>query len=201
MQAEPGRLTEDERTYLGYAISGANRMRRLLLDVTAYSQLVREPGFRSSRVPLSAAVDGARSELREQIAESGAEIEVEDLPAVSGNLVWVRQLIVKVLDNAIKYRPTGEIPSIVIRAARQSPDEWLISVADRGIGIAEQYHAAIFAPFYRLHGREVPGSGMGLAISRRIVEAHGGKLWVQSTLGQGSTFFFTLPAVQDEGES
>jgi light-regulated signal transduction histidine kinase (bacteriophytochrome) len=201
IQDEPGKLTEDERTYLGYVIGGANRMRRFLQDVTAYSQLVREPGFKSSRVLLSAAVDGARGELRQQISESGAEIEVEDLPAVSGNLVWLRQLMARVLDNAIKYRQTGAIPSIVIRAARQSPDEWLVSVADRGIGIAEQYYGAIFAPFHRLHGRDLPGSGMGLAISRRIVEAHGGKLWVQSALGHGSTFFFTLPAVEDDSES
>jgi signal transduction histidine kinase len=202
IQSEPqDRLTADERTFLEYVLTGAVRMRRLLRDVTAYSQLVREPGFKSSRVILSAAVDGARNELREQIEESGAEIKVEDLPAVSGNLVWLRQLMASLLDNAIKYRQTGAIPSVAISAARHSPDEWLVSVADRGIGIAEQYHGAIFAPFQRLHGREVPGSGMGLAICRRIVEAHGGTLRVQSILGQGSTFFFTLPAVQDESES
>ena len=202
IQREPeDRLTPDERTYLGFVLGGADRMRRLLHDVTSYSQLVRELSFKNSRVMFSAAVEGARNELREEIDRSGARIEAHNLPVVSGNLVRLQQLMTSLLDNAIKYRRNGGPPSICVRAERRSPAEWQISVADDGIGIAEQYHETIFAPFQRLHGREVSGSGMGLALSRRIVEIHNGKLWVESKLGEGATFVFTLPAVEDEIES
>jgi light-regulated signal transduction histidine kinase (bacteriophytochrome) len=197
-EPEADRLTVDERTYLGFVLHGTDGMRKFLSDATLYAQLVREPSVKISRIPLGAAVSAARHELRRQIQETKAEIEVGDLPVVSGNLIGLQQLMSGLLDNAIRYRRADASPNIAVRAVRQSSEEWQISVRDDGIGIAEQYHETVFAPFQKLHGRELSGNGLGLAICRRIVESHGGKLWLESAVDRGSTFFFTLPSVSDE---
>jgi signal transduction histidine kinase len=108
-------------------------------------------------------------------------------------------LIESLIGNAIKYRRLDTPLSIRISAEPHSKQEWRISVEDNGIGIARQHHASIFLPFKRLHGREVPGTGMGLALCRRIVGAHGGRIWVESSPGQGAKFLFTLGASQGSG--
>jgi signal transduction histidine kinase len=98
------------------------------------------------------------------------------------------------ITNSIKYRQPGIPANIRISAEQRSPEEWLVSFEDNGIGIAQQHHQSIFVPFKRLHGRDIPGTGMGLALCRRIIAAHGGKIWVESALGQGAKFLFTLGA-------
>jgi signal transduction histidine kinase len=126
----------------------------------------------------------------------GAELKADDLPSVKGSPTRLQQLISCLLSNSLKYRRPEEPLRISMGAQRESNERWTISVSDNGIGIAPQYHQSIFEPFQRLHGRDVPGVGMGLALSRRIVEVHGGRLWVESTPGQGSIFRFTLPVAE-----
>jgi signal transduction histidine kinase len=129
-----------------------------------------------------------------EFERAGAQLEIRDLPAVMGSPARLQQLMGCLLSNALKYRSPQEPLRVSLSAEPASEDRWMISAADNGIGIAPQYHLSILEPFQRLHGRDVPGVGMGLALSRKIVEAHGGRLWVESAPGQGSIFRFTLPA-------
>jgi len=127
------------------------------------------------------------------IQDAAAEIHVaEPLPRVSGNLTRLQQVFECLLTNAIQYRRAEQRVVIWIDARDHVANQTVISVTDNGAGIASRYHQMIFQPFKRLHGRETPGSGMGLAISKRIVEAHRCHMWVESEPGSGSTFFFSL---------
>jgi len=186
-------LSDRERQYIDYMVSGSDRMRDLLDYILIYSQSASHNPATYSMVDLRGAAHGAIKSLHEPISESGASITVSSsLPRIWGNYLRLQQVLRCIISNAIKYRNPDVPLEIRIEAARDVAGVWKVSVQDNGIGIAEQYHESIFAPFKRLHGKSVPGCGMGLAVCRRIVDAHGGRIWVDSTPDGGSDFQFTL---------
>ena len=191
-----GRLTEDELTYFGFIKEGVGRMRDLIDDLLRYAQAGREVGVHYGEVDLGGVVGWAIENLAQPIVEARADIQVGALPVVLGDFGQLGHVIQNLLSNAIKYRNPNQPLAVAIESERDSPTAWAVSVRDNGIGIAPEYHERIFAPFKRLHGREIPGTGIGLALCRRIIENQGGRIWVKSGAGQGSTFSFTIPAVQ-----
>ena len=186
-------LDADGHEFIGYAVDGAKRMQALISDMLAYSRVsTRARPFQptdSARI-----VATAERHLQIAIEEGGAEIERGELPVVLGDEVQLLQLFQNLIGNAIKFR--GHAAPRVRVTAEPADDGWCFSVGDNGIGIAPEYFERIFVLFQRLHGRkEYPGTGIGLALCKRIVERHGGRIWVESTTGQGSVFRFTLPRV------
>jgi light-regulated signal transduction histidine kinase (bacteriophytochrome) len=134
--------------------------------------------------------------LQPAIAEANATLRTGPLPQVRGDRGQLGQLIQNLLSNAVKYRRTDKLPLIEV-ASVQHDSEWTVTVRDNGIGFRPEYAERIFGLFKRLHGREIPGTGVGLGICRRIVERHGGRIWAESDgEGRGATFTFTLPVVQ-----
>ena len=183
-------LDPDSREYLQHVVAGATRMRALINDLLDYSRVGRG-AIERRRVPLAEVVDAACQNLAAAIAESGAALSRGPLPEVEGDPGQLTRLLQNLMANAIHFR-SEEQPRVTISAEREGPS-WKISVADNGIGIEERFHERIFVIFQRLHGRERPGTGIGLAICRKIVDRHGGRIWVESAPGKGSTFHFTLP--------
>jgi light-regulated signal transduction histidine kinase (bacteriophytochrome) len=144
-------------------------------------------------VELACIMEGIFNDLARTIRDNQAEITCEELPMVLGNPRHIAQLLQNLITNAIKFR--GDAPPRVHISAERRADEWVIAVRDNGIGIDPQHAGRIFVVFQRLHTRaEYPGTGIGLAICKKIVERHGGQIWVESQPGQGATFYFTLPA-------
>jgi light-regulated signal transduction histidine kinase (bacteriophytochrome) len=134
--------------------------------------------------------------LRAAIEETGARVTQDPLPVVLGSESQILQLFQNLMGNAIKFTPRGAVPEIHV-GARREKNEWLFSVRDNGIGIDPRYQEKVFQIFQRLQSREeYPGTGIGLAICRKIVERHGGRIWVESQADRGSTFFFTLPETE-----
>jgi signal transduction histidine kinase len=185
------RLDERARTFIGYAVDGAARMRTLITDLLAYSRIGRREEPRTL-TDIGACLGDALGNLTVAIAESGATVTHDPLPLLSVNAPQIATLFQNLLGNAVKFRGE-ESPRIHVSAERQ-PTAWVFGVRDNGIGIAPEHHDRIFTVFQRLHTRaEYPGTGIGLAICRKVVERHGGRMWVESEPGKGSTFFFTLP--------
>ena len=150
---------------------------------------------------VAAALDGAKANLRAGIEESGAIITNDDLPVVNGDASQLAQLFQNLLSNAIKFRQDGRPGRIHVGATRQD-NQWVISVRDNGIGIAREHFDRIFEIFQRLHIRDkYSGTGIGLAICKRIVDRHGGRIWVESKPGEGSDFRFMLPRMDVEPAS
>jgi len=179
--------------YLASADEGAKRMTALVDEILADARLRKTPDRREP-VELGAACQAALDNLRARIAESGGDIEVGPLPAIIGDKVQLVRLFQNLLDNALKYRDPSRLPHIRIRAARDRRF-WRISVSDNGIGIAPAERDRIFERYHRLdEDAHVEGVGLGLGICRQIVERHGGRIWVESRPGSGSTFLFSLPA-------
>lgn len=170
-------------------VSSMGRMQKLVRDLLAYAQVGAECD-RGDGININTAVNGAISDLEEQIKAAGAEIVVDQLPYVS--LVQGRQIFQNLIDNALKYRRRGVPPRIEI-SARPERDCWTISVRDNGQGFNAKHSALVFQPFKRLHGTDYSGSGIGLAICQRVVERNGGRIWVETQLGSGTTFYFTIP--------
>jgi len=189
-----GKLDEQADKYIGYAIDGARRMQTLIQDLLAFSRVGRQKDA-FSLTDVNAVVERALSNLAAAIQESGAIVKYGRLPVVLANGSQLAQLFQNLIGNAIKFRGST-VPQVQIAAEKQA-SEWVFSVADNGIGIAPEYLQDIFVIFKRLHTRsEYPGNGIGLAICRKIVEQHGGRIWVTSQEAQGSTFKFTLPATE-----
>jgi PAS domain S-box-containing protein len=188
-----GQLGPDADEYIRYAVDGANRMSALIRDLLQFSRF----GFAELQPPqstdLSVMVDWALLGLQAAVQESGAEIMHGELPTVSVDQSQMPQVFQNLIGNAIKYRRAEEAPRVHISAKREG-DEWTIAVRDNGIGFDPQHAGSLFGLFKRFHGREYSGSGIGLAICKRIVERHGGRIWATSQPGQGSTFYFTLRA-------
>jgi light-regulated signal transduction histidine kinase (bacteriophytochrome) len=180
----------DAQTSLGYIVEGVQRMEMLLNDLLAYSQAAGSQEA-ASPVDMNDALKTALENLKSSISESGAVVTSEDLPPALGNGGQIVQVFQNLISNAIKYRSQAQ-PSVEIRA-QKNEHEWIFKVRDNGIGIPAQYQGSIFGLFRRLHGREIPGTGMGLAICSKIIERHGGRLGVTSQPGGGSEFFFSLP--------
>jgi len=178
-------------------VDGANRMQILINDLLQYSR-VGTRGKPFSPTDMDAVVEAARANLRVAIEESGAEVSADSLPTVMGDQSQLVQLFQNLISNAIKFHG-GETPRVHVGAERRGGD-WIFSVRDNGIGIEEQYLERIFVIFQRLHARkEYSGTGIGLAVCKKIVERHGGKIRVESEPGKGSTFYFTLRAAEKKG--
>ncbi len=193
-----GKLDEDADEFISYAVDGASRMQVLINDLLAYSR-VGTRGKPLLPTPSDAALDRALGNLQKMIEETGAEIIREPLPMVMGDDAQLVQLFQNLLSNAMKFRG-DRVPLVQIRA-EPAGKEWIFSIRDNGIGIDPQYAEQVFVIFQRLHTRvEYPGTGIGLAICKKIVERHGGRIWVESEPGNGTTFFFALPGVSEDKE-
>ena len=185
------RLDDDAKLYLRFAQDGAVRMQSLIEGLLAYSH-IRTREYELVPVVVADALLQALANLRATVEESGAEVVHRGLPTVRADPTQMAELFQNLVANAIKFRG-AELPRIEIAATRDET-RWVISVKDNGIGIDPRYFERIFQVLQRLHSREeYPGTGIGLAICRRIVERHGGRIWVESELGRGSTFFFSIP--------
>jgi PAS domain S-box-containing protein len=185
------RLEGDAQEFMGYIVDGAGRMKQLIEDLLAYSR-VGTRGRAFARVKLDAVVARARTNLRAALEESGAVLTQDPLPEVEGDEPQLVQLLQNLIGNAIKFRGKAE-PRIHVSAA-ESKNELEITVRDNGIGIEPQYFARIFMVFQRLHDKgRYPGTGIGLAICKKVVDRHGGRIRVESETGKGSRFIFTLP--------
>jgi chemotaxis family two-component system sensor kinase Cph1 len=184
-------LDEDAREFIGYAVEGVSLMQTLIDDVLAYSK-VDMKGVEFELTEVNVALDHALANLRGRIAESGATITRDPLPTVLADGTQLMQLFQNLIGNAIKFR--SQHPPEIHIGAQRLDDAWLFSVRDNGIGIDPQFSERVFVIFQRLHTRdEYPGTGMGLAICKKIVECHRGRIWVESQLGQGATFYFRIP--------
>jgi len=194
-------LDQENRDYLNFVIDGGKRMHALVNDLLIYSR-VSAKGTPFTLIDSAAAVATALQNLHESIEEAHADIRIGALPPVMSDGMQLVQLFQNLIGNAIKFRKPGTIPVIEVAAQIVGP-EVLFSVSDNGIGIPAEYAAQIFTVFRRLHSTETyPGSGIGLAICKRIVERHGGRIWVESISDRGSRFFFSLPVSnRDEDEA
>jgi signal transduction histidine kinase len=186
-----GKLDENADKYIRYAVDGATRMQTLVRDLLAFSRVGRN-GREFKLAESAAIVELAVKNLHAAIEESGARIECGDLPAVVVDASLVVQVFQNLIGNAIKFR--GADPLMVRISAEKTKQATVFSIADNGIGIDPEHAELIFAIFKRLHTREeYPGSGIGLAICKKVVEQHGGRIWVESELGNGCTFRIALP--------
>jgi PAS domain S-box-containing protein len=193
-----GKLDENADKFLGYAREGALRMQILIRDLLAFSRVV-QAGVTGKNVDCDVALEEALQSLTAAIEESGAVVTHTALPNVWADQTQMAQVFQNLIGNAIKFR-NGAPPKCAV-SAEKSGRNWLFSVSDNGIGIAPEDAGNIFVAFQRLHARtEYPGNGIGLAICKKIIEHYGGTIWVESQVGQGSTFKFTLPAAAPEEE-
>lgn len=185
------KLDSDAKEFIAYAVDGAHRMQGLITDLLSYSR-VGTRGKPFAPVDCEALLEYAIANLAIAIREGGAEVTHDPLPTVTGDDVQLAQLFQNLIGNAIKFR--GEAPPRVHVAATRNDKEWTFLVRDNGIGIDPQYFGQLFVIFQRLHSRaEYPGTGIGLAICKKVVERHGGRIWVESEPGKGATFFFSIP--------
>jgi signal transduction histidine kinase len=186
-----GQLDDRADQYIGFAVDGAKRMQQLINDLLAFSRVGRgNPAFVPT--PLNDLVRGALTDLGTAIEESGAEITVGELPTVAVEPGLMRTVFQNLLGNAIKFR-SDQAPRVDVEAVREG-DYWVIACRDNGIGIEPEYADRIFVIFQRLHTREAyPGTGIGLAMCRKIVEHHGGRMWLDETYTAGTRMCFALP--------
>ncbi len=189
-----GQVDAQAKKYIDYSVEGAKRMQALIGGLLEFSRVGRidEP---SGPVDMGSALDQALLNLRSAIEESHAVVTRGPLPSVTGNAGRLAQALQNLVGNAIKFRRPGEAPAIHVSAVPRR-DEWLFAVKDNGIGIDPQFLDRIFVIFQRLHTRaEYPGTGIGLSVCKKVIERHGGRIWVESEPGAGATFQFTLPRV------
>ena len=190
-QRYEGQLDAEADEFIHFAVDGAHRMQALINDLLTYSRVERR-GKELKPVAAEAVLERALLDLHAAIEESGAEVTHDPLPEVVADEIQLGQLLRNLVSNAIKFH--GEAPPRVHVGVRERDGEWLFSVRDNGIGIDPQFADRIFMIFQRLHTREeYPGTGIGLAVCKKIVERHGGSIWVEGQPGAGSTFYFTLP--------
>ncbi len=185
------KLDQDAKDFIGFIVEAADRMQTLIADLLAYSRAGRK-GLKMSRVNCNEVVRGVTEGLSQAIEDAGATVSYEDLPAVAGAEVAFTQVFQNLIGNALKFH--GPQPPEIRIAATRGYNEWIFSVSDNGIGMEPKYAEKIFKVFQRLHSRsEYDGTGIGLSICRKIVENWGGRIWVESEPGRGSTFYFTVP--------
>ncbi|HIK15567.1 MAG TPA: response regulator [Leptolyngbyaceae cyanobacterium M33_DOE_097] len=186
-----GQLDADADDFIQFAVDGAVRMRTLINDLLTYSR-VGTQAHPFERMSCSKAVENAIANLKVAIEENQAVVTYQDLPELEADSIQITQLFQNLISNAIKFRGRVQ-PQVAIEASHQD-DVWRFAVKDNGIGIDPQYAERIFVIFQRLNNRvDYAGTGIGLAVCKKIVERHGGKIWVQSELGKGATFYFTIP--------
>ncbi|RPI16847.1 MAG: PAS domain S-box protein [Ignavibacteriae bacterium] len=185
------KLDADADEFIGYAVDGVVRMKTLINDLLIYSR-VNTQELPLEPVDCNKVIETVKHNLKTSITESKAKIISETLPTVYGNTLQLTQLFQNLISNAIKFK--RDISPVVEISSRKTSDEWLFSVSDNGIGIEAEYADKIFVIFQRLHNyNEYPGTGIGLAICKKIVEKLGGHIWLESEIGKGSTFNFTIP--------
>jgi PAS domain S-box-containing protein len=183
-------LDQDAKDFIFYAVDGANRMQHLINDLLDYSRVTTR-GKPFVKLDLSTVLGHAIANLQKKVQETGAMIVNDDLPFVYGDEVQLVRVFQNLLDNAMKFRGTD--PPRINVTAKTIDDKIQISISDNGIGIDKIYTVRVFTIFQRLHNKiEYPGTGIGLAICKRTVERHGGKIWFESEPGKGTTFIFTL---------
>lgn len=189
-------LNERAQRDLFFIADAAGRMRDLIQDLLALSRAGRA-AMKVVECPLSGCVTRALASLEVGIHDAGAEIRYDSLPCISADATLITQVYQNLIANAVKFVPPGRKPKIQL-TARLDTDHWELSVADNGIGIRREHIDRLFKPFQRLHGRgEYHGTGIGLAICRKAVERHGGRIWVESRIGNGSEFKFTIPILPE----
>ena len=188
-----GKLDAKADQFIGYAVAGAQRMEVLLRDLREYWSVNERQAENLVPVDCNRILQEALAYLEMPVRESDAVVSQDSLPTVMAEELPLTLLFQNLIGNAIKYRRKDLPPRIHVSASRRG-GAWNFSVTDNGIGIDAQHLETIFAPFKRLHGREYPGTGLGLAMCAKIAERYRGRIWVESTVGQGSTFCFTLPA-------
>jgi light-regulated signal transduction histidine kinase (bacteriophytochrome) len=184
-------IDEDANDYIEFIVEGANRMKDLIDDLLAFSRLNTE-AKEFKLTDINNVLDDVLVNLNPSIVENNAQITHGPLPIIKVDSSQIRQLLQNLISNAIKFH--GDKPPKIHISAKESGKEWLFSVSDNGIGIDTEHLEKIFNVFNRLHTREeYEGTGIGLAICKRIINRHEGRIWVESEEGKGSTFYFTIP--------
>jgi PAS domain S-box-containing protein len=188
-----GKLDADADQWLAFVVNGARRMQALVQDLLAYSRL-ESRGQPMVPVACGEIVQKAATNLQSAINDAGASVTWDELPTIRGDASQLVQLFQNLIGNAIKFR-SQELPHVHISASlEEKENRWLFAVRDNGIGIDPKYHERIFEIFKRLHTSDrYPGTGIGLAVCRKVVQRHGGRIWVESEPGKGGTFYFTIP--------
>lgn len=195
------KLDNQAGDYIAHIVGGARRMRELLSDLLEYTYLSSNPNFPAGSIDLNVMLEQVKENLAAAISASQAVVTSDPLPKIAAYEAHFVPLFQNLISNAIKYRSEAR-PHVHIRL-RETVDDFQFEFTDNGIGIPPEYQKRIFLPFQRLHGKEIPGTGIGLAICLRIIERYGGKIWVESQTGRGSAFIFTLPkdaAVEGQSE-
>lgn len=187
-----GQLDDDADEFIGYAVEGADRMKTLINALLRYSRVSRHD-LQIEPVDVEAVLREVITDLQMAIEDTGAEVTHDALPTVSADRAQLRQLLQNLIANGLKFHAEGTTPQIHI-GVEETETDWTFWVSDNGIGIDPAYQDQLFIPFKRLHGHDTyAGTGIGLAMCKKIAERHGGRIWVASELGQGTTFHFTLP--------
>jgi chemotaxis family two-component system sensor kinase Cph1 len=190
--AETENLLADVAEPLEFLQKAASQMQKLLQGLSDLTTVTLEKCLLKTHLPLDLPLRQAMLNLSSDIKRFDANISYRTLPSITGHSDHLQLLFWHLLQNAILYRGENR-PQIVISATPVGP-EWIVEIRDNGCGIAPEFQNNVFEPYARLHGKAIPGNGLGLAICRTIVENHGGRIWVKSDVGHGSSFFFTLPA-------
>jgi len=185
------KIDDDADEFIGYAVDGATRMRAMITDLLEYSR-IETRGKPLQPTSTEAVLTAAESNLEVAVKENAAVVTHDHLPVVKADATQLTMLFQNLVGNGIKFHGK-EAPQVHV-SARKEGNEWRFAVSDNGIGIEPQYFGRLFQIFQRLHTRdEYPGTGIGLALCKRIVERHGGRIWVESEAGRGATFCFTIP--------
>ena len=182
---------QDRSELAAQMLQGMSKTEELLSGVTSYAVALAPSHYSIEVFPSNRAVRFALANLDRKIRETGAIVTVADLPEISGDRDRLAELFEHLIGNSLKFR--GSDPPVIEIGATSVPEGWLFFVKDNGIGIPSKYLDRLFIPFRRLQGADIPGAGLGLAISRKIVEAHGGRIWIEAQDGSGVTLFFILP--------
>jgi light-regulated signal transduction histidine kinase (bacteriophytochrome) len=185
------KLDDDGREFIGFMVDSVHRMEQLLGDLLTYSHQFRPLEMPPALIDPEVVLETVLLTIEKEIKQSGAKIAHDPLPKITFDFGRLTQLFQQLIMNSIKFRGT-ETPQIHV-AAREEVGEAIFSVRDNGLGIDPRYHEQIFGIFRRLHGKEKPGTGIGLAICKRIVEQQGGRIWVESEADKGAVFNFTVP--------
>ncbi len=186
------RLDADAHTYISFTQDAVRRMQMLIQDLLDYSQLQTTTLSATMAIDAKSVVQLALANLKNSIDETGATVLYEELPVIRADYGQMAQVFQNLIGNAIKYRKPGDSPRVEISAATDNGG-WVFCVRDNGVGFDQKNAEKIFGIFKRLHGREIPGTGIGLAMVKKIVERHGGQIWAESDPGKGAAFFFRLP--------
>ena len=191
MKGYRGQLDGEAATCIEFITEGTKRMRELLADLLAYTQVNAQDGQPLAAVDLNRVFEKTLVACKAAIDETGARVTSDPLPVIRAYKPHFLQVFQNLISNSLKYR-SERAPEIHI-SAEKVDGVYRLAFRDNGLGIAPEYHDQIFGVFKRLHGKSIPGTGIGLAICQRVVKRYGGEIWVESTVNEGATFYFTVP--------